>query len=337
MTVKFIPAALQADRDADVGTETRCMVVVAQDGTTATLTELDRPLLIDLDAIPGAKAAVFAGLGEREYLPDPGVETTELEASNDLGVDGGDGMTLIPAPLTGHGIDPDDVRAGKWDDARFMVFALNYEAIDHGFENLCDGYVGNITVRDNALLVIQLDGPTRPLKQNMCALVSATCRSVFGSQESEAVEFCGKDVSSLWINFTVTAVDPDDSSRSFEASGLTQVAGYFLPGGLQWLTGDNAGNTFWGLDTHGAGGVLGLRQAMPRPIQIGDTGRIRIDCTKVPEGDKGCRFHWGDSWVLHFRGEPNIRTAINAMSPGARGGPGQGGATVQQSPEVEEA
>lgn len=336
MTVKTIPAALQADRDADVGTETRCMVVVAQDGTVATLTELDRPLLIDLDAIPGAKNAVFAGLGELEYLPDPGVETTELEASNDLGVDGGEGKTLIPAPLGSLGIDPDDVRAGKWDDARFLAFALNYEAIDHGFENLCEGYFGNMTTRDNAVLIMQMDGPTRPLKQNMCALVSATCRAVFGSQESEAQEPCGKDVSSLWITFTVTAVDPDDSSRSFEASGLTQDAGYFLPGGVIWDTGANASNTFWGLDTHGAGGVFGFRQAMPRPIQIGDQGRVRIDCTKLPNGDKGCRFHFGDEWVLHFRGEPNIYTAVNAMSPGARGGPGQGGASTQQVAETAE-
>lgn len=325
MTVKTIPPALQADYDADVGTFTRIMQVVARDGTVLGLAELDKAL--DYDAGDGR--------GVITYLPDPGFDPTELEAYNDLGVDGGDGSLLVPIDATP--ISPEDIRAGKWDDARFKVMQVNYEALDHGHEWICEGFFGNITLRDNALLVIQLDGLTRPLKQTMCALISATCRSVFGSQESEAVEFCGKDVSSLWINFTVTAVDPDDSSRSFEASGLTQAAGYFLPGGLQWLTGDNAGNTFWGLDTHGTGGVLGLRQALPRPIQVGDTGRIRVDCTKLPEGDKGCRFHWGDSWVLHFRGEPNIRTSINAMTPGARGGPGQGGATVQQSPEVEEA
>ena len=325
MTVKSIPAALQADRDADVGTFTRITQVLAKDGTVLGLCELDRKLELDLDTLPGPVNAAFTGLGVTTFLPDPGFDPTELEAYHDLAVDGGDAFCLVPIDATP--ISPEDIRAGKWDDARFRVLELNYEAPEHGFDELCFGYFGNITLRDNALLIIQLDGPTRPLKQTMCWLDSTTCRAVFGSQESEAIEFCGKDVTSLWINATVTAVDPDDSSRSFAASSLTQAAGFFLPGGVMWLTGANASNTFWGLDTHGTGGVLGLRQALPRPVQVGDTFKIRIDCTKLPEGDKGCRFHFGNEWVLHFRGEPDIHTAVNAQTPGARVGPGQGGVT----------
>ena len=329
MTIKAIPAALQADYDADVGTFCILMQVLAQDGTTLGVTQLDRTLAYEAADPIGD----FTGLGVMDYLPDPGVDPTELEFANDLGVDGGDGMCLVPIDATP--LTPEDIRAGKWNDAMFRLLKVNYEALDHGHEELIRGYWGNVTLRDKWLLVIQLDGLTRPLKQNLCPLTSKTCRAQFGTQEDEVVEPCGKDVTAMWVSFTVTSVDADDNQRAFTASALAGAGGTYFPGAVIWDTGNNAG-VFSGVDSHETGGVVGLRTTMPRAIQVGDTGRIREDCTKEVEGDKGCRYHFGDDWVDHFKGEPFANKVVNAQVPGARVGPGNGGSTtsgVETAPE----
>lgn len=329
---RYVPPLLQADILADCATLTDVLQIVASNGQVCATSGLDQKLTFDTDAIPGIDTAPFTGLGELTYLADPGFEADEIEHANDLSVDGTDGRVLVP--LAGTPFNAEDIRAGVWDDASWRVLRLNYEAIDHGYYVQAEGLIGDIIVRDDALLVIQLDGPTRALKQTMCWRDSIRCRAIAGTMEGDEIEFCGKDFSVYEIAFTVTAVDPDDSGRSFTASALGQAAGYFIPGGLLWDTGDNAGNTFRGIDTHQAGGVIGLRDPMGRPIQVGDTGRIRIDCTKDVEGPKGCRDHNGDQWVLRIRAEPFIPIDGTAMTPGATLGPGRGGSTSIPSPET---
>lgn len=329
---RSIPPLLQADILADCATLTDVLQIVASNGQVCATSGLDQKLTFDTDAIPGIDTAPFTGLGELTYLADPGFEADEIEHANDLSVDGTDGRMLVP--LAGTPFNAEDIRAGVWDDASWRVLRVNYEALDHGYYVQAEGLIGDIIVRDDVLLVIQLDGPTRALKQTMCWRDSIRCRAIHGSQESEEIEFCGFDATVNEIAFTVTAVDPDESNRSFTASGLAPAAGFFVPGGLFWDTGENASNSFRGIDTHNTGGVIGLRDPMGRPIQVGDTGRIRIDCTKDVEGVKGCRDFFGDNWVLHFRGEPDTPIDGTAMTPGATVGPGRGGSTSIPTPET---
>lgn len=311
-----IPALLQADLDADCTTLTRILQIVNASGTVLGLTSLDRKLRYDAGD----------GRGEVEYLPDPGFDATDIETANDLSVDGADASILLP--LSSMPMDAEEIRAGIWDDAEFRVLRLNYEALDHGHYEELSGIFGNITLREDSLLVVQLDAITRKLRQTMCWRDSIRCRTYLGSQEADEIEFCGFDTGPLEIAFTVTAVNPDESNRSFAASGLAQPAGTFVPGIVLWDTGANAGNRVCGVDTHQSGGVVGLRDPLRFAIQVGDTGRIRTDCTKDVEGAKGCRSYWGDEWVLHFRGEPYIPIDGTAQIPGALLGPGDGGSTT---------
>lgn len=311
-----IPSLLQADIDAECTTLTRVLQIRNSAGTVLGLTELDRK--IEYNAGDGR--------GVVTYLPDPGFDATELEFANDLSVDGGDATILLP--LSAMPMNAEEIRAGVWDDAEFRVLRLNYEALDHGHYEVLAGIFGNITLRDESLLVIQLDGPTRRLRQTMCWRDSIKCRTYLGSKEDDEIEYCGFDVSTLEIAFTVTAVDPDESNRSFAASGLAQPAGTFVPGIVLWDTGANAGNRVCGVDTHQASGVIGLRDPLRYAIQVGDTGRIRTDCTKDVEGEKGCRSYWGTDWGLHFRGEPDIPVDGTAQIPGANVGAGSGGSST---------
>jgi hypothetical protein len=65
------------------------------------------------------------------------------------------------------------------------------------------------------------------------------------------------------------------------------------------------------------------------PINVADELDYRPDCNKVArDAVKGCKapHHWGSSWPLHFRGEPDIPIgdAGSMETPGASASPGEG-------------
>lgn len=316
--MRNIPEGLQESLDEDCTTLCTLLKLTRPDGFILGLTSLDRVIVYD------------DGTGETTYYPDPGFQPADIEASNDLSVDNTEGLVLLP--LSSMPMNPADIRRGLWDDSRLKVMRINYEAPGQGHYEMLSGVIGDITIRNDLTLVLQLDGNARPLRQTMCWRDSITCRAVFGSQEADEVEFCGKDVSSLWVPFTVTSVE--ESDRAFTASALGQPTGYFVPGGVLWDTGANAGY-FHSIDSFDAGGTIGLRVPLRFSAQVGDKGRIRIDCTKYIEGAKGCREHHGDDWVNHLRAEPHIPMGGDAQTPGAQVGPGAGGSTT--IPETEDA
>lgn len=324
MTLRTIPPLLLADMQAGVGTFCLLLQIVATDGTVLGCADLDRPRVYDAGD----------GLGPVTYLPDPGYQANEIEFANDLSVDGTDGYALVPIGISPF--KPEDIRAGKWDRAKFRALLVNYEALDHGHVEVLWGEIGDITIRRQTLLLVQLNGPTQPLQQNIVSLTSKTCRAVHGSKENEARWFCGYDFTNDWVSFTVTDVDPDDNARTFQSDDLMQETGYFFPGIVVWDTGDNAGTRQRGVADHAAGGVISLRMPLPRPVQIGDQARVRITCTKFVEGRRGCREFFGAQWGLHFQGEPDTDTVVNAQEPRARLSAGQGGATSVPIDEVEQ-
>lgn len=56
---------------------------------------------------------------------------------------------------------------------------------------------------------------------------------------------------------------------------------------------------------------------LPEAIQVGDTGRLRRDCTRAWTGHNSCTTYWGADKGLHFRGEPYIPVGDPVMAPGA--------------------
>jgi hypothetical protein len=54
-------------------------------------------------------------------------------------------------------------------------------------------------------------------------------------------------------------------------------------------------------------------------MQVGDTYRVRRQCTKRWTGHNSCDTFWGADKALHFRGEPHIPIgqSDNLTTPGA--------------------
>lgn len=311
--MRSIPIALQADLDRDTSTLTWCLRV---DSTTVPgrqlfLTMLDQAFEFD------------DGDGPETYHPDPGYDPKLMESATDLSVDG----TTFAALLQSSGLMSEaDLRAGTWDDAEVRVYRVNYEAPQNGHYELKRGTVGRIVIDRGLGMIAEIRGLAQDLRQTLCWCDSILCRSPFGSQESEEREWCGFDLSTIEVGFTVTSVGAEND-RDFTASGLAQPAGTFLPGVVRWTSGLNAGMRNNGVANHTTGGVISLRKSTRYPIQVGDVGVIRPDCDKSVEGSKGCRHYHGDDWTQHYRGEPHIPQGEGAQIPGAQVGPGYGGTT----------
>ena len=69
--------------------------------------------------------------------------------------------------------------------------------------------------------------------------------------------------------------------------------------------------------TNVTGGLVTTQFTLPEAIQVGDTGRLRRDCTRGWTGHNSCATYWGADKGLHFRGEPYIPVGDPIMAPGA--------------------
>lgn len=306
---KSIPIALANDQ-AKAST-TLCFlqkVGPIRGGGYICLTSLDRD--VDYDD----------GTGLRTYYAGSGMEPSELQAANDLSVDNSETKSLLyPA----QGITTDMVNSGALDAAPFVIYKINYLAPSHGHEVMASGVIGEVRMK-NGLVTFENRSLTQLLKQNSVVEIdSLTCRARFGSQPGEQRQPCMYDLTSEWVDFTVEAVGTD-SVRDFFTDN-TQADAYFAPGLVEWLTGDNIGQqnevgAYTGPKTTPTviPSSVSLNFVTREPIQVGDTGRIRRDCTHQFSGHNSCETFGNRIW---FRGEPYIPVSdTNAISlPGVAG------------------
>src|SRR5690606_9808771 len=299
------------------------------DGSFICLTSLNRD--VDYDD----------GTGLLTYYASSGMEPSQLVAGADLSVDNGETQTLVPR-YPGQGVTIEQVENGDLDGVEFVIYKINYMSPSDGHEIMAAGVVGEVRMTPGGLVTFENRSWSQLLKQNsVVELDSLTCRARFGSQPigtndgSFEQRFpCRYDLTGEWIEFTVSAVGPE-AVREFYAADLVEADDYFAPGLVEWLTGDNAGQQREVEAYAGpvvdppedvADGAVTLQFTTRNPIEIGDTGRIRRDCTKSWAGHNSCATYNNRQW---FRGEPFIPVSdtTGLMIPGASTGGNRGGGT----------
>jgi len=270
------------------------------------------------------------GDGELTYYAATGIQLSTLEASNDLSVDNGEAQSLITL-IPGMGITQDMVDRGEIDTVEFVVYEhdyLNGASGEHRIHQ--SGVLGRCRVVQGVLVIPELRAWTQLLDQNgLVSLTSILCRAKrFGSQEGEEREWCGYDVTGEWRDFVVTAVGAE-TVREFtiaadSSDGLEDAEDYYAPGMTEWTEGDNVGfqrevAAFGAADSSGESEVE-LRFTLPNPVQVGDKGRIRRDCTRRWSGHNSCDTFFGTEKGAHYRGEPNIPigNTMNNFTPGTQ-------------------
>lgn len=258
------------------------------------------------------------GAGAKTYIARTGVQVSAVVATADMGVDNAEAESLPPIdayPL--EGITQAQIDAGDLDKCPWVLYRVNYNDLTAGrHEVMASGTVGELRSKHGQLNVIELRSLSQQLKQSIVELDSLTCRAKFGSQVGEERHPCEYALAGEWVSGTVTAVGAE-SDTQFTDTSLAQAANYFAPGLVEWLTGDNAGQE---LEVGAfASSAVTLQFPTVSPISIGDTYRIRRDCTKNWTGHNSCETFWAADKPNHFRGEPHIPVADTAAlnSPGA--------------------
>lgn len=332
---RYIPVQLKSHLQQDATTTCYLLRIQPQgsQGSPYGVTSLDQAVTYD------------DGMGELIYSAAVGSQPSALQGDSNLSVDNAESVSLIPefdVPIR-----EEDIRAGIYDFAKFYLYLVNYRDLSQGHVLLRSGTVGRITIDTDGLSSVnELRGISAELKQAVCEKDSLTCRATFGSQEegdstvSDIIERfpCGVDATALLVSGTVTSVGLENT-LTFTVGGFAMAADALNPGMVFWQTGLNAGRANE-IDTNTSGGVITLAHETSWPIQIGDTLQYRVDCNKQARDTvKGCKaaIRWGNDWVLHFRGEPDIPIGdAGAMeTPGASSAPGSGGSTYEPLQEAE--
>lgn len=301
--MKSIPIELQDHYNEDATTLCLITRILTKDGTLMGFTDLD----VDVEYDPAAVDPHGTGddWGSAIHRADNGFTPSRIQASADLAVDNAE----LSGVAQETGITEAQIRAGLFDYAKVRIYRINYMDPSKGHELVQAGTAGQTTFTNNGWKT-EFRSLTQQLKQPISKLYSLTCRAKFGDAQ------CGK--SFTWVEGTVTAVGAN-ARRQFTDSAMTEADDYFVGGVVEWTGGLNAGAQME-VDTHESD-QLGLALPMAYAIQVGDTFRVRKDCSKEWDDEtNGCLFHWGSERKNHFRGEPHIPVADGGSNliPGAQ-------------------
>ena len=287
---RTIPSTLLASIQTGQTTLCRLLKITCKDGDVYGFTDLDTSVPYD------------DGTDDITYSAAQGFTPSQIATSNNLSVDNAD-LDGILANVSADGITEQDVQTGKLDFAAAVIYQVDYNNLTEHM-TLARGTLGEISIEDG-MFKGEFRSLTQQLKQQIVQVTSLTCRATFGDTK------CGYDFTAEWVAGTVTSVDAEND-RIFTDSSLAQADDYFVPGIVEWLTGDNAGKS---CEVEGFGsGEISLTFPVPFVIDTGDTFRIRRDCGKTAAE---CKDTWSN--LVNFRGEPFIPVAEEGslQTPGA--------------------
>lgn len=273
MVGRTVPPDLAAALAANGISECRLWKVTAFDAEPLRLTTLDHDVPFD----DGSGDGVQVWKSRHGYTP------FDIEASASLSVDNSE-MEALLAEFEVDGFTADAIQRGVYDEARYIEYLIDYLHPEYGKAIMGSGTIGRIRMVDNMVAFPEIRSLTQTLKQkSLIERGTNSCRVArFGEPR------CGKDIGPLWVDFTVTAVGAE-SDRTFTMDGTPPADNGLKPGLAQFYTGSNAGRSY---EIEGnVGAAVTLAIPTEKPIQVGDTGRRRVDCTRLLTGFLGCIYH----------------------------------------------
>lgn len=290
---KFIPEPLAEHYRSPAVTVTHIMRIRTKTGHVYGFTDLDVNIRYDPSIYDPGNTGDDWGMVDHMAL-NGGFALSRMDLAANLSVDNAE-MAILPGDAS---ITPQQLMSGFLESADVRIYRINYTDTSMGHECIAVGKLGNSRISENQGF-LEFLSLTSQLKQPEAELQTIQCRHIFGGPG------CPKPYT--WFDFEVTAVDGDQPHRIF-ATDIAPANDFFVPGVLEWVTGDNAG-----LDMdveQNTAGTFALMLPMGYQVRIGDTGRVRQDCTKLwADANKGCLYHWGADRYRYFGGFPDIPVA----------------------------
>lgn len=243
-----------------------CWTLERRDGAGLGLTSHDRSLVI----------------GGVTYRPAPAITPASVRLRAGLEPVGGE----VEGVLSNDALAEADLTAGRWDGARAILFAVDWEAPDGERIDLVGGELGSVSLKDGEFAV-ELIGAAAGLSAPACPETSPECRAELGNGS------CRVDLAGRRSLVTVVASDAEQLTIDRE------VGAGFIGGEACIIDGLNAG---WRTRVVAVEGVtVTLRDVAPLLIETGVRLRLTQGCDKRLAT---CRERFGN--VLNFRGEPHL-------------------------------
>lgn len=267
--MKTISANLQSHIDGEVTTLACCWKIIRSDGNIMGFTD-------------ASDDVVFDGI---TYHAATGFSPSAHVTSANLAVDNQEVAGVLDAGF----ITEADIMAGIYDFAEIEVFQLNYNAPEDGRIILRSGKLGEVKL-NGGRFVAEIRGLTQNLVQNIGAFYSPSCRAKFGDSR------CKKNLASYTVTASISTVT---SRQEFTAAALTQAAGYFEYGLINFTSGANSG--IKAEIKQFADKKITTMLALPYDVAVGDDFSISAGCDKT---FSTCISRFANA--INFRGEPHV-------------------------------
>lgn len=295
--MRAIPPALQEKLDTGVTTLCRCWIVTRRDGVVQGFTDHDEDVVIS-----GTACRAGTGLAGSEVAQKQGLAVDSSELSGALNAD-----TL----------NEDDLAAGLYDAAEVELWLTDWSEPDLRVM-LAKGSLGEVR-RDGTAFVAEVRGLSQALGEESGRLYTSSCAADLGDAR------CKIDLNAQAHRASGTVVAVIAAS-SVTAGGLDSYAdGWFTAGKLTFTGGANAGLSMEVKTHRNDGSVrLDLWQAMPQPIEEGDTFTVTAGCDK-----RFATCHDRFNNIVNFRGFPHIPGNDFVVRYPVAGEPGNDGGSLQ--------
>lgn len=301
--MRQIPISLQSNLKRPVQNISRGLRIELKDGTVTGVAMWDESLVYDHGD----------GYGAVDYSAVSGFDPSDIMSDIGYSVSNAEGRILVHTKNTI--LTPENVEAGRLDDATWTCFLFNLDSMAPGSAAVLDaGDIGEVKVERGMVIIPELLSFMMRLRQSIGHVFQRPCRAIFGSPANSQTG-CGVNADELWAAGEVATVGAEND-RTFTGD----ITGYF-PGRLEWLTGPNVGKRYAVESVDG--NTITLAETTPYAISPADTYRHRPDCTKLADGPLGCKSYGN---YLNMKSEDNIPVGDGAAgsTPGAQL-PGGGG------------
>lgn len=177
--MKTVPALLATHLAGARTTLARCILTIRADGAVAGFTDNVVDLTFDLelalaDATINAPVRI-AGTGAVLYLAALGYSVTDIATTEALNVDNLELHGIIDSPS----ITEDDLYAGRWDYAYYVIFQVNYADLTQGCKVDRCGTFGEISLQRH-VFVAELRGLMQAYSKIVGELTTPSCRADLG-------------------------------------------------------------------------------------------------------------------------------------------------------------
>lgn len=261
----LLNGSLEGLRTQDIHHYAQLWLIERTDGVSYRFTDHDCPLTFNrllAQSLTLTPDQPVAGADE-VFVPTDSVIPSALQRQSGIK----DANVSLTGIITSDQIKDDDLRAGRFREAKVTVFLVDWKWPSAGYFSRQIFYIGAVGYT-REFWQAEINAVPAWIKQDQGRVYSNDCDWQLGDNK------CKINLATFTASGIVTAIATQ--RRAFTAGGLTPTTDYYTDGQLTWTAGNNVGLSF---DVKSSSGTNVEQQlGTPFDIVVGDTFSIVAGC-----------------------------------------------------------